>query len=277
MALCDSSVLTGQEGSISFKPPGTSACVRDFSAWGTDGTVSHITVGCGSRFLAGDVIQFYEEDGGELDTAFVASTDALQTNYTVAATGGTGDEAWITVYLSTDATQTVIDCNGDGGDSGADSELPAHINIKLADWFSVCGVREFSIDISRDELDVTTLPCTDSGTTDECETLAAFRSTQAGYATATGTMSVYFTCDQTTIANRLLGSSVLKNQNGAAVKLYVCTRYDSNGDPDDSESLYIEADIAITGVSFSVNPDDPTTGELSFSVRKIVSAFGVGV
>ena len=83
------------------------------------------------------------------------------------------------------------------------------------------------------------------------------------------------TTDQTTIANRLLGSSVLKNQNGAAVKLYVCTKYDSNGDPDDSESLYIEADIAITGVSFSVNPDDPTTGELSFSVRKIVSAFGV--
>ena len=272
MALCDSSVLTGQEGSISFKPPGTSACVRDHSAWGQDGTTSHIVVGCGSRFLTGDVVQFSEEDGGSLDNAFETATD-----YTVAATGGTGDAAWIAVYLSTDDAKAVITCDQDGGTGSADTALPAHINIKLADWFSVCGVREFSIDISRDELDVTTLPCTDSGTTDECETLAAFRSTQAGYATATGTMSVYFTCDQTTIANRLLGSSVLKNQNGAAVKLYVCTRYDSNGDPDDSESLYIEADIAITGVSFSVNPDDPTTGELSFSVRKIVSAFGVGI
>jgi len=277
MALCDSSVLTGQEGSISFKPPGTSACVRDFSAWGTDGTTSHITVGCGARFQRNDVVQFYEEDGGNLDSSFTASTDQSQTDYKVVGVGGTGSTAWIQVCLNSDATEAPIEVTGDGGDSGADTALPAHINIKLADWFSVCGVREFSIDISRDELDVTTLPCTESGTTDECETLAAFRSTQAGYATATGTMSVYFTCDQTTIANRLLGSSVLKNQNGAAVKLYVCTRYDSNGDPDDSESLYIEADIAITGVSFSVNPDDPTTGELSFSVRKIVSAFGVGI
>ena len=41
MALCDSSVLPGREGSITFKPPGTSVCVRDFSA-GTDGTTSHI-------------------------------------------------------------------------------------------------------------------------------------------------------------------------------------------------------------------------------------------
>ena len=276
MALCDSSVLTGQEGSISFKPPGTTACVRDFSAWGTDGTTSHITVGCGSRFQRNDVVQFYEEDGGNLDSSFTASTDVSQTDYKVIGTGGAGDAAWIQVCLASDATETAVEVTGDGGTGSADNALPAHINIKLADWFSVCGVREFSIDISRDELDITTLPCTDAGTTDECEELAAFRSTQAGYATATGTMSVYFTCDQTTIANRLLGSSVLKSQNGAAVKLYVCTRYDSNGDPDDSESLFVEADIAITGVSFSVNPDDPTTGEVSFSVRKIVSAFGVG-
>ena len=74
--------------------------------------------------------------------------------------------------------------NGDGGTGSADNELPAHINIRLADWFSVCGVREFSLDISRDELDVTTLPCADGG--DEgCQRLAAFRSTQAGYASAT--------------------------------------------------------------------------------------------
>ena len=273
MALCDSSVLTGQEGSISFKPPGTSVCIRDFTPWGTDGTDTHITVGCGARFQAGDVIQFTEEDGGNLDGAFTASTD-----YTVAETGGTGAAAYITVYLTTDTNKAVISCAGSGGTGTADNPLPAHINVALSSFFSVCGVREFSIDISRDELDVTTLPCADDpqqSNTDECETLASFRSTQAGYASATGTMSVYFTCDQTTIANRLLGSSILKNQAGAEVKLYVCTQYDSNGDVQDSTSLFIEAEISITGISFSVNPDDPTTGELSFSVRKIKSAFGV--
>ena len=80
---------------------------------------------------------------------------------------------------------TPITLAKDGGTGSADNELPAHINIRLADWFSVCGVREFSLDISRDELDVTTLPCSDGGA--GCDTLAAFRSTQAGYASATGT------------------------------------------------------------------------------------------
>ena len=77
MALCDSSVLTGQEGSITFKPPGTSVCVRDFSAWGTDGTTSHITLPCDSDFRVGDVVNLFEEDGGNLDGSFTASTFSL--------------------------------------------------------------------------------------------------------------------------------------------------------------------------------------------------------
>lgn len=268
MALCDSSVLTGQEGSISFKPPGTSVCVRDFSAWGTDGTLSHITLECGADFRSGDIVTLTEEDGGNIDGSF---TDG--TSYKVQATGKTNGIQWITLSLTTD--NVVIECAGDGGTGTADNPLPAHINIALAEWYSVCGVREFSIDVSRDELDVTTLPCSSGDTGDACETLAAFRSTQAGYASGTGTMSVYFTCDQNNIANRLLGSAFQKSQAGAAVKLYVCTQYAADGTVNDTDSLFIEAEISITGVSFSVNPDDPTTGELSFSVRKIGSVFGL--
>ena len=306
MALCDSSVLTGQEGSITFKPPGTSVCVRDFSAWGTDGTTSHITLPCDSDFRVGDVVNLFEEDGGNLDSAYTASTFALTATVGgavqtfgshVAGSGytsgshvvdllggsGTGARARVTIaggevtsaqllsagsgyhhsdqltfnlpgggsgfaievgdvsvadaapftltdyYVvgaGTDSNGnpgssafergTAITVAGDGGTGSADNDLPAHINIKLSEWFAVCGVREFSLDISRDELDVTTLPCGEGGT--GCDTLAAFRSTQAGYASATGTMSVYFTCDQDNIANRLLGASLLKSQAGASVR-----------------------------------------------------------
>jgi hypothetical protein len=87
-------------------------------------------------------------------------------------------------------------------------------------------------------------------------------------------MEVYFTCDQENIANRLLGSAVLRNQSGARVKLYVCT-VTTDGTVDDDKSLYIEAEINISGMSFSVNPDDPTTGTLNFSVVNMVSAFGI--
>ena len=355
--LCTDSVLTGQEGTITFTPPGTSVCVRDFTPF--EVANRRILLDCGADFRVNDVITFTEEDGGDLDTAFnttdefhvvaigtnddgipfiqvsatangdpiapngdggeettgvlttggmgtitagASGTDGTYENVKLTTSGsGTGAEATIVVasnvvdsvtitkggsgYATTD---TVSAASGDIGNVtgfsqaitsvssvNGDSPLPAHINIELADYLSVCGVREFSIDITRDELDVTTLPCADDdGTTDDCAKLAEFRRTQAGYASATGTMSVYFTCDQENIANRLLGSSLLKSQAGAKVRLYVCTKYDG-GEIDNNSSLYIDASISVTGMSFSVNPDDATTAELTFSVRKMNSVFGL--
>ena len=105
--------------------------------------------------------------------------------------------------------------------------------------------------------------------------MASFRSTQSGYAEATGTLNVFFTCDQETISNRLLSASLLKSQQGARVKLYACAKSDGAGGIDDSISLFIDAEITITGMSFEVNPDDPSTAELSFAVTKMYSAFGM--
>jgi hypothetical protein len=364
-ALCSDQVLTGQEGTIQFIPPGTSACVRDFSPW----TDTRIYVPCGTAFIVNDEVTVTEEDGGELDSAFTAGDnffvvakgvgaagdedasgndmqgvpwislsttrggDAIEMNddggeetagvlttggmgaitagsggtdgtyENVALTGGDGTGATATIVVASNAVTTVTITNGGSGYAASntlsaadadigdttgfeiavtsvsstftDSNLPAHINIALSEYQSVCGVRDFSIDVQRDELDVTTLPCAEDGeTTASCDTLAEFRKTQAGYATATGTMTVYFTCDQTNIGNRLLSSSILKNQSGAKVKLYVCANYEG-GELQDDDSLYVEADISITGMSFSVNPDDPTSAELSFSVRKMTSMFGL--
>jgi hypothetical protein len=362
--ICGDSVLTGQDGSIEFKPPGTSFCLNDFSDFGTDGTTSHITVPCTNDFRVGDIVCFYEGPGASLDTAFQASTDpnrptllAVQDGtilsfgsavagsgykdgtYTgVALIGGSGSGATATIvvsgggmapnsvlidggqgYKATDqlsvadasvgagggsgftievdsvfsagsgvrgyfvvatdsnwiqvsstATGAAITVNGDGGTGTANAGI---IEIELCDFYAVCGVREFSLDISREELDVTTLPCFDSAD-DGCSKLANFRQTQSGFASATGTMTVYFTGDQENISNRLLGSAVLKDQTGARTKLYVSTKSTSTG-VDDASSLFVDAFINISGMSFSVNPEDPTTAELSFSVKKMVSAFGL--
>ena len=73
--ICGDSVLTGQDGSIEFKPPGTSFCLDDFSDFGTDGTTSHITVPCIHNFRVGDIVCFYEGTGASLDTALQASTN----------------------------------------------------------------------------------------------------------------------------------------------------------------------------------------------------------
>ena len=79
-------------------------------------------------------------------------------------------------------------------------------------------------------------------------------------------MTVYFTDDQTSLANRLISNVLLKSQEGAKVKLYVSAVY-SGGTVDDSASLYIESDIKINSMSMSANPDDPTTAELGFTIQ----------
>lgn len=262
--ICGDSVLTGQDGSIEFKPPGTSFCLDDFSDFGTDGTVSHITVPCTNDFRVGDIVCFTVGTGAKLDGALTASTAGSPSPYVVVGTNAD----WIQVALT--AGGVAIDMDGDGGSGTGNTGI---IEIDLCDFYAVCGVREFSLDISREELDVTTLPCFDDDD-DACSKLADFRKTQSGYASATGTMTVYFTDDQENISNRLLGSSVLKDQTGARTKLYVSTKTDSSG-VDDANSLFVDAFINISGMSFSVNPDDPTSAELSFSVKRMVSAFGI--
>ena len=148
-----------------------------------------------------------------------------------------------------------------------------HYIFRLCEFQTVCGVRSFSIDLSRDELDVTTLPCSVG---ESCEKrLVSFRKTQAGFATATGTLEVYFTCDNESIQNRLLQGSLQHTQGSASVRLYVCTRTDASGEIDLDRSLYIEADIQLLGMSFSVNPDDPTTATINFGVTSVASAFGL--
>ena len=145
--------------------------------------------------------------------------------------------------------------------------------FRLCDFQTVCGVRSFSLDLSRDELDVTTLPCSVS---EVCgKELASFRKTQAGFATATGTLEVYFTCDNESIQNKILTGSLQRTQGGATVRLYVCTKTDAQGEIDVDSSLFIEADIQLLGMSFAVDPDSPTTATINFGVTTVNSAFGL--
>jgi hypothetical protein len=270
---CSSTALTGQSGSIWFTPAGTEYCLLDFTDFPA-GDV--ITVPNDNDYRVGDTVIFVEEDGGQLDGALTASTPATDayTIYWVVAVA----EDRTTISVSATAGGAPITLDGDGGTGTADSPAPAHIQVSYYPYGAVCSVREFSLEISREELDVTTLPCGvgAAGTS----RFAAFRKTQSGYASGTGSMTVYFTDDQNTLANRLLGNVVLKDQNGAAVKLYVDTVAGTEvvagvTQPDDDQSLFVEADISITSMSLSVTPDEATTAEVSYTImnpRNILGA-----
>ena len=190
--------------------------------------------------------------------------------------GGQGYAAGDMVYLALDnggGTVAIMQVPGTGVTDVRGNSAEGSYTFRLCDFQTVCGVRSFSIDLSRDELDVTTLPCSVS---EACgKELASFRKTQAGFASATGSLEVYFTCDNESIQNKILQGSLQRTQGGASVRLYVCTKTDAQGEIDTDSSLYIEADIQLLGMSFSVNPDDPTTATINFGVTNVVSAFGL--
>ena len=246
---CSTTVLTGVDGSISFQPAGTEYCLLDNSDFpaGAD-----ITVPSDNDYRVGDPVTFTEEGTGSIDTALTAGT----AYYVVKRTA-------TSIQVSATDGGTAITLNGDGGTGAADTPGVAnHIKIDYAEFAAVCQVKEFSIDLSREEIDTTSLSCGvgSSGSS------APFRTMQAGYASGSGTMSVQFTEDQTTLANRLLSNSMRKNQNGAEVRLFVNTVDDGTGKPDLTKSLYIQAPISIMGFSLSVTPEDVTVAELNFSL-----------
>lgn len=258
---CSTSSLTGQEGSIFFQPAGTEFCLLDYTDF-TAGT--SITVPTSNDFRVGDAIKFTEEGTANLDSALTAGT-----TYYVVTRSSTA------ISVSASSGGSAITLLGDGGTGSADTAGAAnHIKVDMADFAVCCSVREFQISIEREELDVTVLPCS---TANMGSKWAKFRTTQAGYASGTGSMTVYFTDDQTALTNRLMSNVLLKNQQGAAVKLYVNTVSDGAGGVNDTDSLYIESEVSINSMSLSVNPDDATSAEIAFSIINPTNILGNAV
>ena len=257
MISCSSTALTGQEGAIYFQPAGTQFCLSDFSDFPAG---DEIKVPVDQDYKAGDPVVFIEEGLGKLDSALTAGV----TYEVLEVSGGT-------IKVGEPDTGVAITLNGDGGTGTEDTPgAKNHIKIDVAEFAAVCSVKSFSIDIQREELEVTTLPCGVGGGSGK---FAQFRRTQAGFASGTGSMSVLFTDDQLSLANRLLANVMLRSQSGAEVKLYVNAVSNSAGtEVDDAKSLYIQAPISITSMSLNVSPDEATTAELNFSISGQPSA-----
>ena len=112
--------------------------------------------------------------------------------------------------------------SGDGADNGG------HVELQFSPAQGICEVREWSIDYSREQLDVTTLPRTVGASTGAAK-WAATKKFQGGYAEITGTMTLYITDNANSLATRLMESVHLNIQDGASVKLYMDAV--SDGDP----------------------------------------------
>ena len=142
----------------------------------------------------------------------------------------------------------------------------------------ICEVREWSIDYSREQLDVTTLNCS-VGASAGARKWAATKKFQGGYAEITGTLTLYITDNDKSLATRLMESVHLNIQDGAKVKLYMDAVSDGNTPPAPSEdaSTFIAGSVQFTDFSTSVNPDDPTQAEVSFSMYDVTHWIGQAI
>jgi len=241
--------LTGEDGSVWFQPASTEFCLKDHTDFPAG---TSITVPSDHDFRVNDPVKFTAQGTGHIDANLTAGT----TYYVVSKTATTID-------VATAAGGSALTLAGDGGTGSADSANTGvnHIKIDYADFAAVCQVKSFTIDLTREEIDTTVLPCT----VNTSGSLASFRTMQAGFASGSGSMEVQFTDDQTNLANRLLGNSMRKNQDGASVRLFINT-VGTTATPSLSDSLYIEAPISIMGFSLNVSPEDVIVGSLNFSL-----------
>ena len=266
---CSQSVLTGADGLVMFAPAGVNKCLLDY----TDFPVGTSLVTLSDHgFTSGDVIVFSEEGTSTLDSALTPGT-----LYTVGlVTPG------ISVEIL-DNTGTPVIMNGDGGQNNvaggnvaADTAGTAnHINISFADAYPVCSVQSWNLSLTKDQVDVSTLPCRTTAPAGGRK-VAPVRKQQGTYMNGEGSMEILFTADQNAFGNRLLRDSIMQDSTVRA-KLYANAVYSGAGGAlSDTDSLYFEGDLNLLGFEVTANTDDALVATVNFSLAaEPVHLFGL--
>ena len=261
---CSTSALTGQDGSLYYTPSATKFCLLDFTDF-PDG--DDILVPVTHDYRVGDPVKFAVEGGATLNTALTAGTQ-----YYVVKVEATK------IQVATALGGTAVSFTQANGGTGSADTPGGHVNIYYDPFGAVCTIQQWDLSIERESLDVTTLPC-GVGTSAEGGKYAPFRKTQPGYASGSGSMTVLFTDNDETLGQRMLDNVLLSSQEGARVRLFVSTVSDGQATPDVdlTNSRYIEADISLESMSLSVNPDDPISAEVSYSISNVAHLFKTAI
>jgi hypothetical protein len=240
-------VLSGISGAFYYKPAGTLAT---FGTADVTTAGALLNVGVNLNFKPGDPVKFLIRNtqtglvgAGTLPAGITAGT----AYYIIGYNASTG-----VATVSASATLTPVVTLTDVGTLAA----PNKFEIYYSDFAVVAEVRDWSLEISRAEIDVTTIGKS-SGL------YVPFRSYISGFGDANGSANVYMTDEDQALANRMVQDVLLRNQVGASVKLYV-ERIEASGVVDDAKSRSIELEVTLTSASLNVNPDDGQSVAINF-------------
>ena len=234
-----STVLSGTSGALYYTPAGTSVTTLTASAFPATG--SDITVGSYLGFRVDDPVTLAYPGGATVTNAIPAGAYFVKTY--VASTG--------IMTLSSTA----------GGSAETATAQPSGFGSSFASItytapVVVGSVRDWSFEITRSEIDVTTIG-------QEVGQYTPFRTYIAGFADGTGSATVYNTDDDSNMANRLIEDVIQRQQTGARMKLYI-DRVVVSGTVNDTSSRFINVPVILTSASLTVNPDDGQSVAINF-------------
>lgn len=232
-------VLSGTSGALYYTPAGTS--VTTLTAGAFPSTGANITVGSYLGFKVNDPVTLAYPAGATTTNAIAAGAYFVKTY--VAATG----------IMTLSATAGGVAVTATAAPSGFGANFAS---ITYTAPAAVGSVREWSFEITRSEIDVTTIG-------QEVGQYAPFRSYITGFADGSGSATVYTTDDDTNLSSRMIEDVIQSTQAGATMKLYI-DRIVASGSVNDTTSRSITVPVILTSASLTVNPDDGQSVEIAF-------------
>jgi hypothetical protein len=239
-------VLSGTSGALYYKPAGTTG---GFGEAGVNVGTDVITVEPFLNFKVGDPVVFSivnTQTGGAGSGTLPAPISGATTYFVLSYTAATG-----ALTVSTTAGGTILAITDDGT-----LAAPNEFQVAYAAFAAVGQVRDWSFEITRAEIDVTTIGQTPGQ-------YVPFRSFIAGFADGSGTATVYMTNEDAALSNRMVEDVLQRQQTGAAFKLYTDQVF-VGGTLNEGQSRSIAFDAVLTSASMNINPDDAQSVTVNF-------------
>lgn len=246
-------VLSGTSGALYYKPAGTTGT---FGEANVSVANDEITVAPYLNFKVGDPVKFSvvnSQTGGAGTGTLPAGITAGTTYYVISYAPATG-----VMEVSATAGGASITITDDGT-----AAAPNEFQVAYADFAAVGQVRDWSFEISRSEIDVTTIGQTPGQ-------YAPFKTYIAGFADGSGSATVYMTDEDAAMSNRMIEDVLQRKQVGCAFKLYT-DRVMSGGSVSDTASRSISMDAVLTSASLAIDPDNAQSVSVNFRPANSVS------
>lgn len=232
-------VLSGTSGALYYTPAGTSVTTLAAGAFPSSG--ANITVGSYLGFKVNDPVTLTYPVGATVTNAIPAGAYFVKTY--VASTG----------IMTVSSTAGGVAVTATAAPSGFGAAFASIVYTAPA---VVGSVRDWSFEITRAEIDVTTIG-------QEVGQYTPFRTYIPGFADGSGSATVYTTDDDTNLASRMIEDVIQREQSGATMKLYI-DRVIVSGTVNDTSSRFVTVPVILTSASLTVNPDDGQSVSINF-------------